>query len=125
MPKRSNIFQEVIAIIHAHISDEKATVTESKELVDRVAGQLREVDICIEQEMSGQNIVIGIECRDHGRKPTIEWVEQMYGKHALLTDKLVLISRTGFTAPALVKAKALRISTIRLEAEVPRACKGS
>ncbi|WP_458690898.1 hypothetical protein [Nocardia tengchongensis] len=114
MPKRSNLFQEVMAIVHAHINDDSVTVTESKELVDGITGQLREVDICIERDVPGADrVTIGIECRDHPkRKQTIEWVEQMFGKHYLLTDKLILVSSSGFTKQALAKANALKIHTI-------------
>ncbi|WP_280241308.1 hypothetical protein [Nocardia abscessus] len=114
MPQRSNLFQKVMAIVHEHISGEGATVTESKFLPDGFTGQLREVDICIERDQPGSDrFIIGIECRDHPRrKQTIEWVEQMFGKHHLLTHKLILISSSGFTGPALAKAEALKIHTI-------------
>ncbi|MGN2636508.1 hypothetical protein ACTD5D_10005 [Nocardia takedensis] len=113
MPKRSNLFQEVMAIVQQHINDDDTEVSESKELPDGFTGQLREVDICIEREIPGSGReIIGIECRDHNRKQSIEWVEQMFGKHHLLTDKLILISRSGFTGPALTKAAALRVLTI-------------
>ncbi|WP_433678154.1 hypothetical protein [Nocardia sp. CA-119907] len=114
MPKRSNLFQEVMAIVHELINGDEAKVTESKYLPDGFTGQTREVDICIERENPGSDpFIIGIECRDHpGRKQTIEWVEQMFGKHHLLTHKLILISSSGFTRPALAKAEALKIHTI-------------
>ncbi|MDI9973365.1 restriction endonuclease [Rhodococcus sp. IEGM 1307] len=113
MPQRSNLFQELVAIIHAHISDD-ATVTESAMVIDRATGKRREVDVYIERDVAGDPVVVSVECRDHKRSPqSVEWVEQMHGKHATLpTHKLILVSKSGFTRQAEAKAAALNIKTV-------------
>jgi len=64
---------------------------------------------------------VSVECtrRNSSRPATVEWVEQMWGKHhSLTTDKLILVSKSGFTRPALAKAKWLGIGIYTLaEAE--------
>lgn len=77
------------------------------------SGAKREVDIVIETVVARQPIMIGIECVDKNRRATVEWVEQMHGKHSRLpTNQLVLASRRGFARPALDKAKEFNIQTL-------------
>ena len=59
MPKRTNLFQETVAIIQAHVAD--GTVTESAILVDRLTGREAEVDVLIETEASGYPLTIAVE----------------------------------------------------------------
>jgi hypothetical protein len=113
LPKRTNQFQQLIYAIHLQIGG-VATVTESKFIHDRVTGDEREVDIVIETEAFPYHFTIGIECIGRGRRATVEWIEQMSAKHQNLTDKLVLVSKTGFTRDAIRKAKTLGIETLTL-----------
>lgn len=114
MPKRSNSFQQVVTLLHEQFSD-CGTITESKMLPDSRTGKLREVDIVIEAPVSEYPILLSIECIDHNRHATVEWVERMSAKHAdLPTDRLVLVSRSGFTREAERKALALNLTTLTL-----------
>lgn len=113
MPKRSNPFQQVVALLHKQLVG--ATVTESKFFPDSRTGELREVDIVIETNVADYALVTSIECMDHYRKATVEWVERMHGKHSdLPTNKLVLVSRSGFTRPAQSKATSYGITLVAL-----------
>lgn len=92
-------------MVRNHIAD-GATVTESVELLDRVTGEPREVDICIEGTVGGAPTIVCIECRAATRKADVTWVEAMTGKHNdLPTNVLILYSRSGFTQAAVDKAK--------------------
>jgi hypothetical protein len=113
MPRRSNEFQRLIYLVHRHLHD-RATVTESALLPDRVGGEAREVDVLIEEPVGQVHMLIGVECRNHGRPATIEWVQQMRGKHEHRTDKLVLASRSRFTKSAVEEAKRHGIETMSL-----------
>jgi hypothetical protein len=121
MPARSNEFQRLITIIEQFINPPDATVTESKELLDKIVNRMREVDIVIEGRIGSHSIIVGIECTggDESRPATLEWVEQMWGKHqSLPTDKLILVSQSGFSKSASLKAEWLGIKTYTLaEAE--------
>ncbi len=60
-------------------------------------------------------MVTSVECNARARRATIEWVEQMIKKHeSLPTDKLVLVSKAGFTKSALGKAKALNVDALTI-----------
>jgi hypothetical protein len=95
-----------------HELGKEAVVQESKMLVDRVTGESREVDIVISATVAGQPITIGLETIDRRRPAPVEWVEQMEGKHRYLTDKLVLVSRSGFTRTARAKALPHGVSLV-------------
>lgn len=114
MPKRSNQFQRLIAIVH-HALAEDATVEESRELRDRVTGQSREVDIVIESLVGDYSVFVSIECSHRSRPATVEWVEQQHAKHQNLpTNKLILVSRSGFTVEAAAKATLCGIDALTL-----------
>ena len=114
MPKRSNAFQNLLHVLYRQLAV-NATVTESKMLYDSAAEEVREVDIVIESEVAGHRITIGVECNAHTRKSCVEWVERMRGKHEHLpTDKLILVSQSGFYKSARKKAQFYGIETISL-----------
>lgn len=112
MPQRTNQFQRLAAHIHTRLN-KGWQVEESKLLVDRITGELREVDVTATATVGAHQIVLSVECRDHRRPADTPWVESMAQKHASLnTSKLVLWSRSGFTAPAAAKAKFLNIDIV-------------
>ena len=109
MPARSTLFQRVVFQIHRQLAPD-ATVQESALLSDRSTGGTREVDVVVRTTVGEHEIILSVECRDHARKATVEWVEQMATKHHFLpTSKLVLLSAKGFTRAALLKARSLKI----------------
>lgn len=74
---------------------------------------MREVDVLITGNMAGHPIRIGVECRGRSRKDPVSWVEEMRAKHDdLPTDRLVLVSASGFSAAAAAKARHYGIETV-------------
>lgn len=115
MPKRSNQFQRLVALINQCLAHD-VLVTESKLIPDIITGESREVDIVLSGTISDYPVSIGIEVSSKNRKADTTWVESMYGKHqSLPLDKLVLVSERGFTKPALKKAAHYGIETIKFE----------
>lgn len=115
MPKRTNPFQRLIFTIQQSVTDD-AVVTESKMLTNTRTGSLVEVDIVIETETGTIPMMVGIECTAAGRPATVEWVREMLGKHDdLPTDKLVLVSQSGYTSEAEEVAHARGIEAISLQ----------
>jgi hypothetical protein len=106
VPKRTNVFQEVVAIIHEHMAGD-AVVEESGMLKHRVTGEDREVDVVIRASVAGHDVVVSVEATAAGRKADVKWVEQLVKKHeGLPTSKLVLVSQAGFTDAARRQAEA-------------------
>jgi hypothetical protein len=115
MPKRHNLFQDLIASIHQQLPH-PGRVEESAMLLDSACNQKREVDIVIRSRVAGYDFVVSVECTDLARLATVEWIERMCSKHSTLpTDKLVLVSKSGFTEAAESKAKAFGAETLSLE----------
>jgi hypothetical protein len=115
MPRRTNTFQEVVAIIHDHMAD-GATVEESAMLVNRATKRKREVDVVIRAEQATHEVLVGVEATKGERMASVEWVERMIGKHQNLpTDKLVLISESGFRPQAREAADAAGVATFAPE----------
>jgi hypothetical protein len=112
MPKRTTDFQTLIRMLTQLLGD-NAVVEESKMLTDLVSGEPRQVDVYAEGTFAGHTVNIGIEYRRHQRKQGSGWVEQMHSKHERLpTNSLILVSPSGFTAPAIAKANSYGINTI-------------
>lgn len=106
MPQRTNLFQEIVEIIHTHMAGD-ATVEPSAMLPSRTAGIDREVDVVIRSETAGHEVVVSVEAVARSRKADVEWVDAMLGKHRdLPTSKLVLVAEKGFTAAARKAAVA-------------------
>lgn len=115
MPKRTNVFQEVVAILQEHMAGD-ATVEESCWLVHRDTGNEREVDVVIRSKVAGHEVIVCVEARASGRKADSTWVESMIEKHRKLpTSKLVLVSQAGFYGPARRQAKAEDAVPLALE----------
>ena len=105
MPRRTNVFQEVVAIIQQHMAG-GATVEESAMLTSSPAGVEREVDVVIRSRIAGHDVVVSVEATARRRPVDVLWVEGMVAKHAdLPTSKLVLVSESGFTKEARRRAQ--------------------
>ena len=119
MPKRSNAFQKLILHIHRTLAGD-ATVTESELLADHRHGGTREVDVVLRSTVAGHSIIVSVEATSAARPADVEWVEQMLKKHeSLPTNRLVLVSESGFTERALTVANAGAASALSIaEAEV-------
>jgi hypothetical protein len=120
MPRRTNAFQRLVALIEDQLQPFGVEVTESKEFRDSITGDVREVDIAIETKVGGHSVAIGIECINRRRPASVTWIEQIHDRGQTLEGlhKTVAVSRSGFTKPALVKAERYNIVAITLrEAE--------
>jgi hypothetical protein len=115
LPQRTNDFQKLILRIHEILLPDGATLTESKMILDEDSGSIREIDICIETTIINQKLMFMIECRDHSRKQSTEWIEQLITKSkSLKANKVIAISHKGFYKPAIKLAKKNGIETLDL-----------
>jgi hypothetical protein len=115
MPRRTNAFQRLVTLLTATLAS-RAQVTESAMLTDRVNGEQREVDILVTALAGGYTVQLGIEVISWTRPADTPWIEKMRAKHDNLpTDKLVLVSESGFYEPARRKAEFYGIEVLTLE----------
>jgi len=116
MPKRTNDFQELIATVYKQITPQSGKVTESGRVVDKDANTLREVDILVEYRYAHHDFKLAIECRDRSRKNSVEWIDELIGKtRSMAVNKMVAVSKGGFTKSAITKAQAHEIETLTIE----------
>ena len=114
MPKRTNAFQKLVLHVQKQLAAD-CEVTESAPVIDLHTGEPREVDILIKKLVAGEVLSIGVECIAHDRPATVEWVDEMIGKHqSLPTDVLVLVSESGFTESAARKAQIANVRTVAI-----------
>lgn len=107
MPKQTNALQKAIKLVEEYKGD-FLKLKESAMLQDHSNGKYREVDILLEGTINAHTITVAIEVIDRKRPADTPWVEGMISKHnALPTDKLILVSSSGFYKPALAKAEFL------------------
>jgi hypothetical protein len=67
----------------------------------------REVDIVVEGQFDGEPVTVSLEVREGRRPADITWVEQLMCKHRdLPTNRLILVSGSGFTDSALAAVTA-------------------
>ena len=62
MPKRTNDFQALIALVERQLAASGVRVVESEMLADRLTGELREVDVCVHATVSGKDVTLALEC---------------------------------------------------------------
>jgi hypothetical protein len=124
VPRRTNLFQEVVATVYTNLAG-NADKTESAMLLNRLTGFKREVDIVLRTQTAGHETVIAIEAASGGRAATVEWVEQMIGKHKNLpTDKVVLVAEAGFSKQAHSLAQAEKMIPMTSEELSPDTATG-
>jgi hypothetical protein len=101
VPQRSNLHQAVVYYIKKHLAPPDAEVTESKMLVDLDSGEEREVDVVVEGRVGDDPVVVSVEVQARQRRAGSPWVDEMITKHSRMpTNRLVLVSWSGFTGPA-------------------------
>ena len=115
MPKQTNDFQQLIAMV-VELLEDGAVVEESRLFPDPDTGVKREVDVyaLVRGKANQKVFAIAVECVDRSRKMDVTWVEGIYGKHSVLqvADVVLLVSAKGFYHSAEVKAKRFGYKTI-------------
>ena len=100
MPKRHNLFQDVVAAIYRRLAAEADVVEESASM-PHPSTRPREVDVVVRSTNGGQPYILSVEAAGRKRKATVEWVEQLLHKHSRLeTSQLVLVAEAGFSEDA-------------------------
>ncbi|MCB0482807.1 MAG: hypothetical protein KDC83_15365 [Flavobacteriales bacterium] len=114
LAKRSNLLQRTVKIIEESKGG-FLTIEESALLEDRETGQMREVDIVLTGSLNSHPITVSFEVVNRSRRVDSSWVEQILRKHQVLpTNKLVLVSGSGFTTTAQNKAELNRAKVVDL-----------
>jgi hypothetical protein len=107
VPRRTNIFQRVIKTVYEHQSDNP--VMESEMVRDPTLDAEREVDVMLTETVAGEEIKVGVEVTATNRPLALPAVQALIAKHqGIGTDRVIIVSRSGFTAHALRAIEAAR-----------------
>jgi hypothetical protein len=118
MPKRSNSFQDLVALIERALAPVGAKITESAE-VSGEDGSTREIDVLLESAIGSYAIRIAVEAKDEARKMDLVKFESIVGKYSKMTqlkiDKVVVVARAGFSKAVIKRAARENITLLTLE----------
>jgi len=106
MPKRTNDFQELVDLIHRALVPKGAKIGSSV-MLPSSTGDMREIDVLIESDIGPYCIKIAVEAKDHNRKLDVTEIDNLIGKYTdgkLNINKIIIVSRSGFTDLAYKKA---------------------
>lgn len=116
MPKRSNAFQRLILVIYRQLQPPGGSVEESALLTERNGSTKREVDLLLKHRAFDMELRIAVECRGRRHKDDIQWIDGLIGKYRDLdVDKVVAVSKSGFSKGAAEKALSAGIETLTLQ----------
>lgn len=119
MPKRSNEFQELVALIQRALAPEFATVQESVLVETEGEQDTREIDVLIETKISEYSLKIAVEAKDEGRKMDSTKFESIVGKYlvdgGVRVNKVVVITHRGFYKPVIERAMKLGVDLLTLK----------
>ncbi|QDT71402.1 hypothetical protein [Lacipirellula limnantheis] len=119
MPKRTNDFQKLVRLIQQAFAPKGATVTESA--MEPVPGfkNPREIDILVQTQVGPYRIRIAVEATDSGRKLDHATLGKIYSKYfgdgSVKVNKVVIVTREGFTEDAVARAKLNDIERLTLK----------
>jgi hypothetical protein len=116
MPKRTNEFQTLVKRLYEQMAGSGEKVTESAMVKERGLQTEREIDILLQRRIFGTNMRIAVECRGRADKDDIEWIDALIGKYRDLDiEKIIAVSKSGFTKAAKEKGALNRIDTLTME----------
>lgn len=106
-------FEKLVAQTVRLLGVDGATVEHNVRVVDPDTGKWRQVDILVQY----QNDKRHYECRHHSSPQDVKWIEELIGrKKSLNANEMVAVSSSGFTLPAITKAKVHSIGLLDLRA---------
>jgi restriction endonuclease len=111
-------FEKAVASIQAQF-DPAAAVTHNEILTDRL-GHPRQFDVVVRGVFAGQKMLGVIECKDLGRKVGSPEIDSFVTKAQEVNANFkIVMSRRGFTKPALAKCAHYGIQALSLLSDDP------
>lgn len=109
MPQRTNPFQELVARFIRVIQPYNARVVESKMAELPAIGEICEIDVVTDAEFERHTMRIAIEAKDRKHKLSRDQMDEICGKFLTagspVVDKVIVVSRKGFSKAAQKKAE--------------------
>jgi|GEM_PF-3449195 len=105
MPTNGKSLEKLVEVLEK-MDMKDAEIKIRDKIFDKVAKELREVDLSVKFRKGTHDFLIIFECRDRGRKNGPDWIEHILQKtRDLGSNKVIAVSSSGFTKGAIEKAK--------------------
>lgn len=115
VPKSGKPFEDLITWIQQSVH-EKAQIIPNEKVRDIHTNRTRQIDISIRLSDGPTHLFVMVEVRDHARPVNVSYIEEINSKkQSVGANAAFIVSRSGFTKPALEKAKHLAIQTLTYE----------
>lgn len=112
LPYTSEAFEQMVYALVELLKQDGDEVTWNKRIRDPDTFVLRQIDVFVDR---ADGTKVHYECRNRADKQDTMWIEELFGRKASLkADEIVAVSASGFTQPAIKKAKSLCIGAWRL-----------
>lgn len=115
--KKGRSLEKLVAYLEHHLaSNDMVKVESPKRLRDKSTGRLREHDVVLTIKSGHHTVLIAVECRDRSRPVGVPHLEGFAKKcQETGVGQGVIVSPSGFTKTAPVKARALGIRCLSLD----------
>ncbi len=119
MTRKGRDLEKLVSNFEGLLGPKGVAITSPDYIPDKDTGEPREVDISLRSQIGSSEILVVVECRDYSHKvQDVKWIEELATKRdSVGADKVLAVSSTGFSGPAITKAEAKGI-TLRTMAEI-------
>ena len=111
MPNRNDgkqfeiLVQDIELFLQRYYGQRKVKTKRRYRVKGKSSIKKREIDVALFIDLGNRTFFIAIECRDWNKKVGIDWIEQLITKkHNVNADRMVAVSRLGFTNDAQLLA---------------------
>jgi hypothetical protein len=118
MSRKGRLLEVMVRRLEEFLAPEGVVVKSPEEFYDEDGRKIGEIDVTLRGDFGSSEIFVGIECRDRpsdgpqGRG----WIREVKGKRDdLKVDKMIAVSTTGFTGPAVDLASSWSIDLLTVE----------
>jgi hypothetical protein len=102
--------EELVFNLERMLASESALIRSPDFIQGKNSGTTREVDISIRAKVGSADLLVIVECRDRNSKQDVRWIEELSGKQIdVQANKVIAVSRRGFTEAAISAARNLNI----------------
>ena len=118
MPRKGRTLEVMIKSLENLLSPQGIVVSSPEEFYDEEGKKIGEIDITLRGNFGSSKVFVGIECRDRSASGPQgrDWIREIKGKRDdLKVDKMIAVSTTGFTDPAITLADRWRIDLLTVE----------
>jgi len=117
MARKGRLLELVVERLEAFLAPEGVAVTSPELFYDDQGRLIGEVDVTLRGRFGSSEMLVGFECRDQPKRGRqgVGWIRELAQKRRDLgIDKMIAVSSSGFTGPAITLAERSRIDLLSI-----------